>query len=84
MDNKINVPTALKAFEVIIEQGEVQEDGARLLKGITARAEYDGYTVFLSDGRVTLYIYFHNKYQIDYQQRDDFDKFVANLERLAA
>lgn len=84
MDQKINIVSVLRAFEEIIERGEPADEDCRSLEGISARAEYDGYTLFLTDGRVTLYVYFHNKYKVEYKQREDFDKFVAAIERIAS
>lgn len=82
MDHKLDIPTVLKAYEVIIENGSKTDDGF-VLDGVTAQPGHDDYTISLTDGRVKLYVYFHNKYQVDYQRREDFDRFVAELERLA-
>nr|WP_067287214.1 DUF3081 family protein [Marinobacterium profundum] len=81
MEHRFSVVTALKAFNVITQHGEKSAEGY-VLDGITARAEYDGYTVSMTDGRVTLYIYFHNKHKFDFERSDDLDRFMATLERL--
>lgn len=83
MDHKLDIPTVLKAYEQVVENGKATEDG-HVIDGLIAKPGLDDYTVFLTDGRVKLYVYFHNKYNVEYERRDDFDHFVAQLEKLAA
>ncbi|MCP8688102.1 DUF3081 family protein [Marinobacterium sedimentorum] len=82
MQHRFSVVTALKAFNVIRQRGEKGAEGY-VLDGIAARAEYDGYTVSMTDGRVTLYIYFHNKHKFDFERSDDLDSFMETLKRLS-
>ena len=82
MEHRFSVVTALKAFNRITQRGEKGAEGY-VLDGVTARAEYDGYTVSMTDGRVTLYVYFHNKYKFDFERSADLDGFMATLQRLS-
>ncbi len=82
MEHRFSVVTALKAFNVITQRGEQGAEGY-VLDGITARAEYDGYTVSMTDGRVTLYIYFHNRHKFDFERSEDLDRFMVRLNRLS-
>ncbi len=81
MEAEFNVKNALKVFNVITESGE-QGPGGYSHEGITAKAEYDGYTVSMTDGRVTLYIYFHNKHKFEFDRDEDLERFINQLERL--
>jgi hypothetical protein len=83
MEHRFNVVRALEAFNLITQRGEKTAEGYEL-DGVTARAEYDGYTISMTDGRVTLYIYFHNKHKFDFERRDDLDCFIEQLNRLSA
>ncbi len=81
MEHRFDVKNALKVMSVITEQGEQRPEGY-VFDGITAREEYDGYTVSMTDGRVTLYIYFHNKYNFEFKRSEDLERFIDHLERL--
>ena len=81
MEHRFNVKNALKVFGLISERGEQVPEGY-LHEGITAKAEFDGYTVSMSDVRVTLYIYFHNKHKFEFERNEDLERFINHLERL--
>ena len=82
MKNSLNIHQTLKTFQKILEHGKKQGNEYRL-NGITASTDFDGYTVFLSDEKVTLSIFFHNKYDLASSNKIDemafFDK-LRNIE----
>ncbi|AWB66465.1 DUF3081 domain-containing protein [Saccharobesus litoralis] len=64
MKNQLDVSGLLAAFNKISQYGQRTESGYKL-DGIEASSDFDGYTVYLSDGVSQLTVFFHNKYQLD-------------------
>ena len=81
MQEKIDVRQALRVFQYVTDTG-TQCPGGYRLDGVTAREEQDGYTVALDDGRVTLRIGFHHSCSVDCNNRNDFNEFLAHLDKL--
>mgnify|MGYP003626406894 CR=1 FL=1 len=79
--DKINVKTALRAFNRIREEGR-ERDGEFHMQGITAASDYDGYTISLRDDYVTLQIFFHNKFKLDFVNKRHLDAFVERIEKI--
>lgn len=84
MKNAIDIYQALKVFNKITEFGEKHpgESGYNStyhLCGLHAETGYDGYTITLSDGRTSLNIYFHNKYQFEYPDNEAFENFMRRF-----
>ncbi|MDO6619728.1 MULTISPECIES: DUF3081 family protein [unclassified Shewanella] len=84
MKNAIDIYEALKVFNKITDMGQklAAADGDNSsyeLCGLNAQTGFDGYTIILSDGRTSLTIYFHNKYQFDYPDNAAFDNFMARF-----
>ena len=80
--DKLDVERALRAFNIIREQG-VERDGQFHLGGLTASSDLDGYTVRITDSSVTLTIFFHNKFELDYGSSRQLDAFMERLENVA-
>lgn len=78
---KIEVKMALSVFDKIRSKGEKQED-AYCYGGLTASSDFDGYTVTLADEKVTLYIYFHNSFKVEYDSTKYFDEFMLKMQRI--
>lgn len=81
LKQKVEVRKALKAFELIRQFGEANGDEYRLY-GVIASSDFDGYTLLLKDARVRLHIFFHNKFQCDYDSKSALDAFLGKLDRL--
>ncbi|MBT8139681.1 MAG: DUF3081 domain-containing protein [Gammaproteobacteria bacterium] len=78
MIDVVNIKTALNAFHVIREKGEKTSTGY-VYKGITADTDFDGYTIYLKADYVTLTIYFHNKFDVDYANMKELTMFLEKL-----
>jgi hypothetical protein len=79
--DKINIKVALSVFNKVTSNGEARGDSF-WLDGIYATALSDGYTVRLSDEKVELHIYFHNKFNIEYGSRKNLDEFMIKMDRI--
>lgn len=77
-DRTVDAHTALLAFEIIRTKGD-QKNGEYLYEGFTASTDFDGYTVFIKDNKVSLTLMFHNKYDVQFEKREDLDKFLDRL-----
>lgn len=82
MKNKIDISTALLAFDKVLQQGEKVEQG-HTLSGITASSDFDGYTLVLQDKLSTLTIFFHNKYELEGPDNKAMERLIKNIEHLA-
>lgn len=80
MDDKIHVKEALEVFGKITTRGTKIEDG-HVLNGITAKSDFDGYTIVLCNDYVTLTVFFHNKFTFEYTSVKEREVF---LEKMAA
>ncbi|WP_196159004.1 DUF3081 family protein [Reinekea sp. G2M2-21] len=78
MDIKVDVTQALAAFQTVVEQGE-RVDTTFHFEGLHAESDYDGYTLHLGDGRVTLHIYFHNRFELNSNNSRDTEQFLRKL-----
>ena len=82
-DAKIKVTTALTAFQNLIDQGERQQDGSYKIKRLHGQTDHDGYTVTLFDDSVQLNIFFHNKFDIKFENNKALDRFISQIEEIA-
>jgi hypothetical protein len=90
LNQKIKVRDALKAFELVRlhgekedqtpEQGAAQMSDSYRLYGLTVSSDYDGYNIVLSDARVRLHIFFHNKFECKYDSASALDAFISKIE----
>lgn len=80
---KINADSVLRAYQQIIDQG-CRDGDAHRLDELTARVEFDGYTIALTDGRVTVRLMFHNKLAIDTPNGRALEDFNRRLARTLA
>ena len=78
---KLDIKVALSVFDKVISKGERKEDGF-FLDGLYAIPSFDGYTVILSDGKVSLSIQFHNKFDLAYDSKKALSEFLLKLDRL--
>ncbi|MCX2780373.1 DUF3081 domain-containing protein [Microbulbifer thermotolerans] len=80
-EHKIDVKQALRVFNRITREGQKEGDQWRY-RGLTASADFDGYTVFIKSAKVALTIFFHNKYSVEYSSARDLQEFVDLLQIL--
>lgn len=77
-EHRVDTHKALLAFEIIRTQG-TKQSGEYHYKGFTASADFDGYTVYISDSTTTLTIFFHNKYDVKFSSVDALEGFLGRL-----
>jgi len=78
---KVNIKTALLAFNRIREEG-VERAGEYHLNGVSAGSDFDGYTITLRDDYVTLHIFFHNKFKLDFVNKRHLTTFMDRIEKI--
>lgn len=81
MRNEIDTKQLLHGYNIICTSGQKNELG-HMLGGIKAWTDFDGYSVYLSNGLVTLSVYFHGKYHAEYQKNDELEQFLKQLRRI--
>jgi hypothetical protein len=81
-DRKLDLALALRAYQKIVDlgrrDGEVCEFG-----GLTAVTDFDGYTVSISDGIITLRVLFHSRFVFEPQEGRAIDQFLIRLDKVA-
>jgi len=81
MQQHVSVKEALRAFQVIRDQGTKVDEGYAL-NGITAATDFDGYNVTLSNDQVTLSIHFHNTFDIEYTNKKELSLFIEKIQAI--
>ena len=79
--DKLDIRVALSVFDKVISKGQKKED-TFFLSGLYATPSFDGYTVTLSDEKVTLSIGFHNKFNLEHDSKKSLNEFMLKLERV--
>lgn len=81
METELNNKVVLEVFDKIRRFGTPTEDGHRL-DGIIASSDFDGYSVFLSDGIVTLQLNFHQSFDFDYENERQKSQFMDKINHI--
>lgn len=81
MSEKIEAGNALRAFQAVVDNGTKTDKGYEL-DGLTADTGFDGYTVSLSDGAVTLTLMFHQTFSVDSPNSRATETFIKRLDGL--
>ncbi|WP_144391830.1 DUF3081 family protein [Pleionea sediminis] len=81
MKNQLDIHKTLKIFQTIIKHGS-KIDNKHRLNGVFADSDFDGYTIVLTDEKVTLTVFFHNKYQIDSPNKLAEQEFFQKLDAI--
>lgn len=81
MKNELDIHKMLKAFQKIVKHGIARGD-SRILNGILAQSDFDGYTIVLSDDDVSLTIFFHNKYELKSKNKFSEQQFFEKIEEI--
>lgn len=79
LKQKVEVRKALKAFELFRQYGERDGDAFRLY-GLSASSDFDGYNILLKDARVSLHVFFHNKFECTYDSKSALDVFLGKID----
>lgn len=83
MSTDIDIRQALRVFQIIADKGE-QRGNRHYFKGIYAMSGFDGYDVELTDEKVTLNIYFHSRFDLDYKNQIDKEAFFEKINKIDA
>ncbi len=81
-DPRVDLVKVLGVFNWIMDHGEKQSGGEHLLDGLYACHDFDGYTLTLYDAGTRLDLFFHNRYKLDYQSREQFISFMKKIDLL--
>jgi hypothetical protein len=79
MSEKIEVGNALRVFQAVIDNGTKTDKGYEL-DGLVADTGFDGYTVTLGDGAVTLTLMFHQTFSVDSPNSRAIENFIKRLD----
>ena len=82
MEKTIEPRVILQAADKIRTFGERREWDC-LLEGVSLVISPDEYTIELRTSKVSLSLYFHNKFKVDAQKQSDLEEFYAAVERIA-
>lgn len=78
---EFDVRQGYRVFNKVLTQGE-PADGKRVLQGVHASSDFDGYTLHLGDEEVDLYIYFHNSYKLEYRSKSALNNFLLRMQNI--
>ena len=81
MEKNVNVRQALRVFQKVLDLGTTKGE-TTTYKQLNATSGYDGYTIILSDECVSLTIFFHNKFALDYTSKRALYAFLGKLEEI--
>ncbi|GAA5188721.1 DUF3081 family protein [Ferrimonas gelatinilytica] len=81
MQNTLDTRLVLRVFDKVIRHGERRGDNHHW-QGLVANSGFDGYTLTLGNGTVTLTLLFHNSYKVDSPSNGEFERFVEQLKRV--
>lgn len=82
MKNDLDTQLVLQVYNHIHQHGEQHEHG-KILEGISAFSDLDGYTIYLQGSGVLLRFGFHNKYDLSYDNEKQKDQFLNKLTAIA-
>lgn len=80
-NNTLDLKDLLQIFNLVTSKGEKSNESYEY-KGIKAWHDFDGYTCFLAYKDLTLTLLFHGRYNVDFQQQETFDNFLAKMNKL--
>ena len=81
LDNKVNVAKALRVYQKVVNEG-VKDQGRYVWQGLSVGSDLDGYSINLSEGRVSLQIFFHQRFSLEAPNREEASLFLKKLDRL--
>jgi hypothetical protein len=81
-ERKIDAKMALRAYQRVVSAG-VRNGDEYSLDGLTVSSDFDGYTITLTDGTVTVRVLFHNRVSIAASSGAALEKFALRMNRVA-
>lgn len=81
METKIDVRKVLRVFSKVQDLGTATANGYQF-KGLTSEQDFDGYTITLKDDYVTIRVFFHNKFSLDYTRAAALHNFLEKLDQV--
>lgn len=81
MQNALDNKLLLRAFQVIREHGQQDDQGRYRLDGYWAESDADGYNITLGDGDVSVTIGFHHSYHCDGTEHE-IETFTQRLKKM--
>ena len=82
MEKHIEPRIVLQAADKIRQHGEKRE-WDYLLEGISLMISPDEYTIELRNSKVSLNLFFHNKFKVNSSKQSDLEDFYKILERIS-
>ena len=89
MKNQYNHPSeldthlAVQAFQVLRTKGE-RCAGEFHYGGLKGSVDFDGYTVSLSDDRVSLTVFFKHRFTLKYSKQEDLAAFKQKIQSIVS
>ena len=81
MHNELDIKYCLSVFNKVLSDGEVSE-GKRHWHGLSAWADFDGYTCYLQFNQVVVTLLFHGKYAVEMPNDDAWQQFLKKINGL--
>ncbi|MFD2164889.1 DUF3081 family protein [Thalassotalea euphylliae] len=82
MQNELDVKYCLSVFNKVLSDGD-NVDGKRQWQGLSAWADFDGYTCYLQFNQVIVTLLFHGKYAIEKPNEDAWQQFLKKLKQVS-
>lgn len=83
MDKHIEPKVVLQAADKIRQHGQRRE-WDYLLEGISLMISPDEYTIILKNSKVSLSMFFHNKFKVDSNKQSELEEFYVLLEHIVS
>lgn len=80
-NDEINIKQSLSVFNVITSLGQKKDDEYSY-NGLTAKSDFDGYTINIKNDYVSLTIFFHNKFSFEYTNEKEKLNFLSKLNEI--
>ena len=81
VEHKIESKKFLELYEKIKQKGDKTDLGHKLQR-LEAYTDFDGYSIYITDGIVTVKIAFHNTHNMDFQTQLQLDEFFEKVNKV--
>lgn len=82
MPADFDIKEALIVYQKIVERGEARKD-RYYYKGLFASSDFDGYNLYITDDKVSLEIFFHNKYEFQFPNNFYKKEFLEKFHKIS-
>ncbi len=80
-NDEVNIKKSLSVFNTITSLG--QKNGNEYqYNGLTAKSDFDGYTIVIKNDYVSLTIFFHNKFSLEATNNKEKLSFLEKIEQI--